>query len=259
MTLKHMNMKQNKYQQMLTGFVLLLSFCMCPDIIPARERGNANLKKMLHAGKIDFLPFTSIDQSDYHGLRSYASSYRAPEGKKPKKPKNMNLDTDYTDYDQMLDDYEDMYFPGNVYANPQKAWVEGVKGDGIGEVLVVKLDILNPVKIRNGFGKNTNLFKANNRVKKVRIYLLKANGINGAAFQYKNIEVLKSHVITLQDKNDYQKLPLPPLSKILKQALQQKSKDAGYGSRQGMFVAIEILSVYKGSKYSDTAISVVNN
>lgn len=243
------------------GLLLLFGFMFIPGV-QARERGNAWLKKMLHAGKIDFLHFTSIDQSDFHGLRGYASSYLAPEGRRPEKPNNLNLDTDYTEYDQMLDDFEDMYFPGNVFSNPRTAWVEGVRGDGIGEVLIVKLDIRQPVKIWNGFGKNVRLFKANNRVKKARIYLLKASGIIGDQYRYKDIEVLSSHTVILKDKNGFQNLKLPALPQILEKALDQKLKElkqSGYAHRYGMFVAIEILSVYKGAKYSDTCISVVSN
>ncbi len=64
-------------------------------------------------------------------------------------------------------------------------------------------------------------------------------------FDASNIKAIASHEIELVDKNNYQPLPLPKHS--------LKPDDTF------TLVSVTILSVYKGKKYPDTAISEIKN
>ncbi len=120
------------------------------------------------------------------------------------------------------------YNQQNVWdKDPSTAWVEGDKGDGIGEWLDFwlyrKKQTINSISIINGYVKNETIYNANNRVKKVRIW---AN--NG-----------DSYLFDLEDNNlqkQILKLPKPINASTLK---------------------IIIVDIYKGSKYNDTSISEV--
>ncbi len=138
-----------------------------------------------------------------------ASSFLVPDNKKYSK--------DYYDVSQINDGNEDT------------AWVEGVKGSGIGEwVKMIHVDwirkkkycMVNSVWIKNGYMKNRELYYANNRVKKIRIEFSEG--------EKKEIE-LKDGVF------DYQIFKL--------------------GEIKTKWVKVVILDAYKGKKHDDTCIS----
>ncbi|GBF37149.1 hypothetical protein LPTSP1_01270 [Leptospira johnsonii] len=137
------------------------------------------------------------------------------------------------------------------------AWSEGVEGDGLGEVVLAYVDVQKPIKIWTGFGKNQKLFLANNRPKVIRVYVLEAGyyGVGESNFVLGKFKSLGVHEIALLDVNGYQKLNIPLY----------KLNPIGIGSgadKQYMresILAIEIVSVYKGEKYSDTLITEVSN
>ncbi|MCX7749767.1 MAG: stalk domain-containing protein [Clostridia bacterium] len=106
------------------------------------------------------------------------------------------------------------------------AWVEGKKGDGVGEWISIQgkesgLLEVSGIKIINGYAKSENLYKANNRVKKVKIEFS-----DGSSME----KEVKDSLM------DYQRLEF---GKIIKTK----------------FVKITILEVYNGTKYEDTCIS----
>jgi hypothetical protein len=108
----------------------------------------------------------------------------------------------------------------------QTAWVEGVKGDGIGEWLGFEATNnydVSGIKIINGYTKSDDLYYANNRIKKIRIEL-------------PDNTVIESQLIN--GTPDYQTIDF-------KKVVDVKN------------IRIIILEVYPGSKYHDTCISEI--
>ncbi|MCD4705713.1 DUF4424 family protein [bacterium] len=125
------------------------------------------------------------------------------------------------------------YCPYRAIDRDEKtAWVEDVAGSGIGEwiniegrsVLLNDKDY-NKIKIFNGFGKSKELWQKNNRVKKLKVI-------------YPNNQ---KHIINLKDVFGYQTIDLPEIIRL---------KENGY-------IKLEIMEVYKGTDFDDTAISEV--
>jgi uncharacterized caspase-like protein len=116
------------------------------------------------------------------------------------------------------------YKPTNLADhNRQTAWVEGRSGYGIGEWVVVELErakTIRGIELSNGYTKSGDIFKKNSRVQEMEVILS-----SGRTWR-----------ITVKDTDQSQYVPL---------------EDAG----EATWVQLRILSVFKGSKYSDTAIS----
>jgi hypothetical protein len=112
------------------------------------------------------------------------------------------------------------------YANTP--WVEGVKGCGIGEWVEYTFKANNPriteIKIVNGYCKSYSAWKNNSRVKKLKLY------INGKSVALLNLE----------DTRCVQSFEISPLT----------------DSKQWT-MRFEIVDVYKGDKWDDTAISEI--
>jgi hypothetical protein len=126
------------------------------------------------------------------------------------------------------------------------AWCEGRPGDGVGEVVVARLRSTKASEIWAGLGTSQALHAANGRPKKVRVSLLQAarEDSGQCSSTYHQVAVLGRHEIVLKDVNGYQALPLP-----------LDAKDSG----RALFVAVEILSVYPGTKYQDTCIAEIRS
>ena len=128
--------------------------------------------------------------------------------------------------------YSENYHPNYVADDdPKTAWVEGVDGNGEGEVLRLPTSVIKEaravrLRIRNGYQKSEGLLAANAAPREVRVAVLGGQG-----------EV--AHVnATLERKMGWQEVvvPLP----------------AGAGVSE---VALRVDSVHAGSKYKDTCIS----
>jgi hypothetical protein len=124
--------------------------------------------------------------------------------------------------------------------NYKTVWVEGVSGYGIGEYLVYHFQPENPritkIMIVNGYVKSDKAWKENARVKKLKMY------IDEKPFAILNLADNKNTQIFSFD------IPF------------------GYGDRQDMeklkamapwTMRFEIMDVYKGDKYADTAITEI--
>ncbi|MBN1524588.1 MAG: hypothetical protein JW904_08900 [Spirochaetales bacterium] len=191
-----------------------------------------------------------IDQFDTSGtgsFNSWSTSFLSAEGEKPVKTDKMN--EDLREYEMAVDQWSCMYSPQRAQDGDAKtAWCEDAEGDGIGETLVVKVNVEKPVKIWGGYGKSNAAYLRNSRPQDVLVSVMVSNEkeITQTGEIYKNITVLAQTRITLDDKNNYQSLPLP-MVKIPR------------GKQNYTFIAIKILSVYPGSKYEDTLISEVSN
>jgi hypothetical protein len=111
------------------------------------------------------------------------------------------------------------------------AWIEGAPGDGIGEYLEYYFENKSPrvtkIIFSNGYLKTEALWRKNNRVKKIKFY------VNGKAFGVLNLEDTK-------------------MDQIFKLGIfgQDKSGD-------DLVLKFEILEVYRGGSYRDTAITEI--
>ena len=111
------------------------------------------------------------------------------------------------------------------------AWVEGKKDEGIGEYLEYYFENDSPriteIIISNGYMKSEETWKNNNRVKKLKLY------VNGVPFG----------ILNLKDSRTDQYFEIGTL---------------GHNkNRTDLILKFEILEVYKGSKYNDTAITEI--
>jgi hypothetical protein len=120
------------------------------------------------------------------------------------------------------------YGPENLYDGDwQNAWVEGAEGDGIGESLTLTMKTpqkATKLSIYNGYRKDRQTFLANNRVKSLAVCL------NGAA------------PFTVELKDGYEAISTIPVP-----------KDTGPLKT----AKLTIQSVYPGTSYHDTCISMV--
>lgn len=115
------------------------------------------------------------------------------------------------------------------------AWVEGVKGDGIGEsiTLTLKKPIeVDQIGIIPGYTKSRELYFANNRVAEVKIV------------------IDNTYTITKSLEDEY--LSFSPSSPKAYQMI-----DLGKYGKPVKTIVITITKVYKGTKYDDTCISEI--
>ena len=112
------------------------------------------------------------------------------------------------------------------------AWVEGMDGNGVGESITFEVETMDAsgisiqeLVIVNGYVKNQTVWKANARVKQFRLYI---DGIPQA-------------ILHLRDVDNYQKFNIEPLVDGLAK----------------FELKLEILEVFEGEKYADTAISEI--
>ncbi|WP_143569809.1 NADase-type glycan-binding domain-containing protein [Tenacibaculum agarivorans] len=122
----------------------------------------------------------------------------------------------------------------------QTAWVEGKNDYGIGEKIEFVFAPNHPrvttIKIANGYVKSTKAWKANSRVKKLKLSINdEVYGIIHLKDTYALQAVKFKKPIGYADREDYEKLKTRPKWKI----------------------SFEILEVYKGEKYKDTVISEI--
>jgi len=132
------------------------------------------------------------------------------------------------------------YSAKNIHdLNYKTAWIEGVPGYGIGEFVTYHIPPQNPriteIIVVNGYVKTEKSWKENSRVKKLKMY------IDDKPFT----------ILNLKDTRNEQHFKFEPL---------------GYGDREDWdklqtkpwwTIKLEILEVYKGDKYDDTAITEI--
>jgi hypothetical protein len=131
----------------------------------------------------------------------------------------------------------DLYF--------KTAWVEGVKGYGIGEYLVYYFNQTAPritqIIIANGYVKSEKAYRENSRVKKMKMY----------------IDDKPVAILNLKDCRQTQIFNFEPIGR-------SRNERGSLGENEELLMKMprwtlkfEILEVYKGEKYDDTAISEI--
>jgi hypothetical protein len=125
------------------------------------------------------------------------------------------------------------YFADNAHDfSLRTAWVEGVKGYGIGESITYRFQKQSPpvtnVEIFNGYMKSDKTWQDNSRVKQLKLY------VNGNPYAILNLQDIKSRQIF------------------------RIAEDPGLGKTdKDLYLKFEIMTVYKGDKYDDVAISEI--
>ena len=144
--------------------------------------------------------------------------------------------------------------------NPATAWVEGVDGYGEGETLDFCMacnfdydcgsENIYKINIVNGYAKNETTFKNNSRVKELEVHTTElvekriVEASNGSYFNI-NDEMCVSEDLVYADRYYYF---------VLDDTMKEQTLDLG-GEKDVFKVTFKIISVYKGDKYKDTAIS----
>jgi len=197
----------------------------------------------------------------------WSTSYLKATGKGPDVPPDTGDDAPdlLNDYEMAHEKWSCMYSAWSAMdGNTATAWCEGKKDEGIGEIIIIKADISRPVRIWSGLGANAGIYKANNRPQKIRVTVMQAReakmiiGQYAEAIEYKNITVLASHEVELKDINGWQPLPLPAHKRMSFSSVSEHGEPV-IKKEDGTLIALEILSVYRGTKYNDTCISEVSN
>tara|TARA_Y100001972_G_C7662015_1_gene334058 strand:- start:872 stop:2092 length:1221 start_codon:yes stop_codon:yes gene_type:complete len=132
------------------------------------------------------------------------------------------------------------YSPTNAHDFSYKtAWVEGVKGYGIGEYLLYKFAAENPrintIKVVNGYVKSQSAWNNNSRVKKLNMY------VNNELFAYLNLKDVKAE----------QHFSIPAIGNGDRANYDALKKKGDWT------VKFEIAEVYEGAKYDDVVISEI--
>ena len=132
----------------------------------------------------------------------------------------------WNDWNKFVENYHPNYIADD---DPKTAWVEGAKGSGNGEwvrVNVTPLDKTTKVRlrIRNGYQKSKDLYKANARAKAITVRLLPSK---------------LEKKLTLEDKDGWQEVTTEQPAGELRA------------------IQVNVASVYEGSKYADLCISDV--
>ena len=151
--------------------------------------------------------------------------------------------------------------------DPATAWVEGNPSEGIGEYILLFVPRINEkgrrfsfsydedndikifLNVTNGYCKSEDLFYKNNRVKKARITIYDVPvtaSVNSIYVKGEPVKI-KEEIIELTDD-----LRIPQSFTFITKL--NKNKDA---PKPKVVLKFEILEVYKGTKYNDTAISEI--
>lgn len=146
------------------------------------------------------------------------------------------------------------------------SWVEGAAGDGIGEYFLSTISNINEYGIStsfnyrrkrkinihlnliNGYCKNESLFKKNNRVKKAKItiYDIPLNAGVDTMFVDGEPIIILNDIIELDDSMDSQEF-----------IFETRLANTNSYCTPVVLLKFEILDIYKGSDYDDTAIAEV--
>lgn len=117
------------------------------------------------------------------------------------------------------------------------AWVEGVKGYGIGEYIEYtfppECPRITEVIIANGYVKSEQAYRDNSRVRKLKMYF------NGKPFA----------ILNLEDKRSLQRFEFDPIGNSDRSDFEALKKQPSWSLR------FEILEVYQGARYDDVVIS----
>ncbi|MDY6799593.1 MAG: hypothetical protein SVU94_00050 [Bacteroidota bacterium] len=143
--------------------------------------------------------------------------------------------------------------------NPATCWAEGSEGNGSGEYIYMAIPKnIQGIRIRNGYQKSKTLYKANNRLKTIKIELLACFLPHGYVTEthigFAISQPLAIITKILDDQMGYQDLSLDfNWNEIKNQIAENKLFD-----NDRFILKITIEDIYKGNKWNDTCISDID-
>jgi hypothetical protein len=206
---------------------------------PCRREGNQALRSLAKG-----VPLETLDSSLTGAYTAWSTSMLIPKGKPPTAPRPAE-DDELNEAALARDEWTCTHSAERLTdGKPGTAWCEGVEGDGQAELVVAQVDARKRLRIWAGYGKSAALHRANNRPRKVRVWVLagRSLGAHQTGVGFGDLQPLGRKVVELADRNGYQPLSLPRVA-IPDEAV--------------TFVALEILSVYPGRKHRDTCVSEI--
>lgn len=149
--------------------------------------------------------------------------------------------------------------------NMETAWVEGVEGSGIGEfIFSFVTSNFRTVTIFGGFAKNLALWEQNNRVKRMKLTIhigINAEGfVTEVADVYQSLQLPGEFFIDLEDVSRMQTFNFPvkedSLIQFRERAVERFNQEFDVSIKNlNTILRLEIVDIYRGSKYDDTCIS----
>lgn len=219
-----------------------------PIIPPPETHGDSSLRKIAEGYTIPVLVDLAGASAD-----AWSSSFLKAEGKPPAKRDLAEGEEEYeldSEYSFAYADWASMYSTRSLMdGSPSTAWAEGVAGSGIGEVAIAMLPGLEGIGIRPGFQHNADYFAKNARPRRLRVWLLASlrREVTEITECYVDVKALAYRDVELADRMGWQSLPLPAAPAL--------EPDPERGEGPFWFVAVQILSVYPGSRWEDCCIS----
>jgi hypothetical protein len=145
--------------------------------------------------------------------------------------------------------------------NPAKAfdrdirtsWVEGKPDDGIGEKIAFHVSTIDWIRIMPGFGVQK-YFKMNNRLKKARISIYETREIAVHQYdtEYSFGKLVKTTILNFKDDMFMQKFYIGITEeRKFKPKYSTSLEDYGY------IAILEIIEVYRGTRWRDTCIAEI--
>jgi hypothetical protein len=158
----------------------------------------------------------------------------------------------------------DRYAPQKLFDDSlETCWAIGDGGPGV-EIFLAVPDNLSAMEIFNGFAKSKDLFDKNNRVKDIKARLFAAFSLPAMITEtdargyelYPVSDVLRLH---LRDTLSRQRIELPfNWAVILNRYANIRMSLPEEPVLEGYYLQIEIVDVYKGSKWNDTCVSEIS-
>lgn len=203
------------------------------DISDARQEGFKQLQKMLKdpKRKLSVEENRFLDSMLKLGVEPEQFSFFSTDELGCSWYEGVRVDSNFST--SHLADYKGIkYSANNIHDfDASTAWVEGKKGSGIGERITIQLSSHIPVSVTqimifNGYMKSEKLWKANGRVKTLKLY------VNNKPYALLKLKDVIGEQIFEVDTQNFSEKPIQ--------------------------LTFEIVDVYKGSKYKDVAISEIN-
>ncbi len=220
--------------------------------------GDTRLKALLQKKEMKEFHISTCFLGSASATSQLKASGKAPISIKDPNFKRPDDFEEWQEGDVIYDSWTCMYEANAAMDNNKAtAWVEGMAGNGKGELLLLpELDVSKKIEILSGFGKSDALFKANNRPKNIGLHILRAKPVYAGMAEchtaYEGMVLVASSKVTLKDLNTYQPLVSPSYKK---ETYQHESQIMEYE----YWLMIELIDVYPGSKYQDTCISEIRN
>ena len=132
--------------------------------------------------------------------------------------------------------------------NCDTAWVEGKSDFGKGQKIKINIKgWITQVLLVNGFRKTEKTFYENNRIKRIALYV---DGVRLGEMEFPDRKYCRVDMTNILDEGE-----LLNLGDFFGENNLSKVLQSGRGFISDSNIEIEILDVYRGTKYNDTCVS----